>query len=53
MAEALSVADQLEKSQVVLERSTVYQDAYQYFAAASVLSLLLLAASVLVTRELV
>lgn len=53
MQEALSVVDQLEKSQVVLERSTVYQDAYQYFAAASVLSLLLLAAAVLVTRELV
>lgn len=51
MAEALVVVDQLEKSQVVLERKTDHKDAYQYFAAASVISLLLLSLSVLITRE--
>jgi Ca-activated chloride channel family protein len=53
MQEALTVVDQLEKSQIVLERTTTFQDAYQYFAAASVISLLLLALAVLVTREVV
>lgn len=53
MAEAVSFVDQLEKSQVVIQRKTDYPDAYQYFAAASVISLLLLAASVLITREIV
>ena len=52
MAEALAVVDQLEKSQVVQTTSTTFQDAYQYFAAASVISLLLLACAVLVTREM-
>lgn len=51
MAEALAVVDQLEKSQVVLERSTTFQDAYQYFAAASFISLVLVALAVFVTRE--
>lgn len=53
MQEAINVVNSLEKSQMVLERTTTYKDAYQYFAAASVFSLVLLALAVLVTREVV
>lgn len=52
MAEALTFIDGLEKSKVEEHTSTSFDDAYQYFAAASVLSLVLLACAVLVTREL-
>jgi hypothetical protein len=51
MTEALQVVDSLEKSQIAIEHTTTFRDAYQYFAAAAVISILLLAASVLITRE--
>jgi Ca-activated chloride channel family protein len=53
MQEALLVVDELEKSRISTEHSTTFRDAYQYFAAAAVVSLALLSLSVLVTREVI